>query len=419
MESVKLYPHQETALELTKDKNRVAYYMDMGLGKTFTSSEKVLQLNEKVNLVICQKSKVEDWVNHFRTYYKFQVFNLTTKKEFEQFLKNKSDKIVGVINYDLVWRKTELLKLKEFTLVLDESSLIKNPSAKRTKFITRMRFKNIILLSGTPVSGKYEELYSQIKLLGWDITKTAYWNTYINWVTFDYGGFPIKKVTGYKNVDRLKEKLREHGAVFMKSDEVINLPPQQFNTIYVKPTSHYKKFRKHKVVEVDGVELVGDTTLTELLYSRQLCGQYNPSKLAALKDLLESTEDRIIIFYNFKAECEAIESVCRKLEKPISYVNGSLRDLSAYETEDNSVTLVQYQAGALGINLQKSNKIVYFTLPLSSDLYEQSKKRTHRINQERTCFYYLLICENSIEKHIKETLDLRKDYTDELFREVD
>ncbi|MGL5641387.1 MAG: hypothetical protein ACRDDM_03910, partial [Paraclostridium sp.] len=79
------------------------------------------------------------------------------------------------------------------------------------------------------------------------------------------------------------------------------------------------------------------------------------------------------------------------------------------------VTLVQYQAGAMGLNLQLSNKIIYFTLPLSSELFEQSKKRTHRIGQDRTCMYYYLIVENSIDEQIFKVLEERKDYTDKLF----
>lgn len=69
----------------------------------------------------------------------------------------------------------------------------------------------------------------------------------------------------------------------------------------------------------------------------------------------------------------------------------------------------------MGINLQKANKIVYFSPPLSSELFEQSKKRTHRIGQEKPCFYYYLVCKNSIEEHIYKVLKLRKDYTEKLF----
>lgn len=87
-----------------------------------------------------------------------------------------------------------------------------------------------------------------------------------------------------------------------------------------------------------------------------------------------------------------------KVEKPYSIINGEIKDLKAYQENDDSVTIVQYQAGAMGLNLQQANKIIYFTLPLSSELFEQSRKRIHRIGQDKTCFYYYLITKGSIEE---------------------
>jgi SNF2 family DNA or RNA helicase len=101
----------------------------------------------------------------------------------------------------------------------------------------------------------------------------------------------------------------------------------------------------------------------------------------------------------------------------VSVVNGSEKDLTAYEQEDDSVTLIQYQAGAMGLNLQKANKIIYFTVPDKSELFEQSKKRIHRIGQEKTCFYYFLLVRNSVETNeILPTLKVRKEWSDELFK---
>ena len=102
-------------------------------------------------------------------------------------------------------------------------------------------------------------------------------------------------------------------------------------------------------------------------------------------------------------------------DKPISEVNGQIKQLNNYERCDNSVTFIQYQAGAMGLNLQKANKIIYFTPPLSSELYEQSKKRIHRIGQTGTCTYYNLTVKNSVEEKIYKTLEMRKDYTEALF----
>ena len=97
-------------------------------------------------------------------------------------------------------------------------------------------------------------------------------------------------------------------------------------------------------------------------------------------------------------------------------MNGIEKNLDAYNNCNDSITFIQYQAGAMGLNLQLANKIIYFTPPLSSELFEQSKKRIHRIGQDKPCFYYYLICTGSIEKKIYKTLAMRRDYTEELFK---
>ena len=418
----------------------------MGLGKTFVGSEKMKQFGARVNLVVCQKSKIDDWINHFSENYGVAVFNLTNKEEFKTFdlwanakPPSKAVKVVvvGIINYELAFRRPQLKKLHDFTLMLDESSMIQNEQAKRSKFILKLQPKNVILLSGTPTGGKYEKLWSQCHLLGWPISKKTYWNQFIDTEIKDFNGFPIKVVKGYKNVERLKDKLRQYGAVFMKSDEVFDLPQQVDTTIKVNTTKEYRKFRKESIISLNTyknqfiewkddsdfygkdvtphIELVGDTTLTKMLYERRLCGQYNKEKLNAFKDLLESTNDRLIVFYNFWDELKVLEDVAVSLNRPISVVNGKAKVLDGYENYNDSVSFIQYQAGAMGLNLQKANKAVYFTPPLSSELFEQSKKRIHRIGQEKTCFYYYLTCKGSIEEKIYATLAMRKDYTERLF----
>ena len=182
----------------------------------------------------------------------------------------------------------------------------------------------------------------------------------------------------------------------------------------VPTTKEYKKFMKNRIITIDGKELVGDTPLTKRLYARMLCGHYNKNKLEAFRDLVDSTDDRLIVFYNFKDELDVLMKLVE--DKPISIINGSIKDLTAYEEHENSIIFVQYQAGAMGLNLQKANKVIYFTLPQSSELFEQSKKRVHRIGQKNRCFYYYLMCSNSVEEDILSNLKMRKDYTDELFK---
>lgn len=164
---IKLFQHQEEAMKETEGLQNIGVYHDMGLGKTFTGSEMMKRFGCKVNLIICQKSKIQDWIEHFAERYDMQVFDLTNKKQLEQFhglSQGQRFYVVGVINYELAWRRKELLDLYNFTLMLDESSLIQNQKAKQTKFILKMQPEHVILLSGTPVGGKYENLWTQFNV---------------------------------------------------------------------------------------------------------------------------------------------------------------------------------------------------------------------------------------------------------------
>lgn len=427
MKAVQLYPHQTKALEETKQFNRVGYFLDMGLGKTFVGSEKLIGMNltQGKSILICQKSKIADWRSHFADYYRNDIsaYDLSDKKQYADFIENPVGfrYQLGIINYELVFRRPDLLKIHFITMMLDESSMITNPTAKRTKFIHKMNADNVILLSGTPTGGKYEKLWSQLRLLGWNISKELFFKQYVvqEWIE-DGSGFRIPHIVGYKNVDRLKNKLAEHGCIFMKTEEVFDLPEKITVPVMVNNTKEFRYFMRNSIVTLpDGTELIGDTALNKRLYARQLCGQYNTAKMTAFQNLVESTDDRLIVFYNFNEELFRMKAVVETLEKPISIVNGSTKDLDAYENKTDSVTFVQYQAGAKGLNLQKANKIIYFTLPQGSEDFEQSMKRIHRIGQKNNCFYYLLMVKNSVEEDILETLKMRKDYDDELFKKYE
>jgi len=435
-----LFPHQQQALDLTAAHNRCAYYLDMGLGKTFVGSEKLMGLQARINLVVCQHSKIQDWIEHFKTHYSdVAVVDMTVKGAVQTVLEwGYGMPVIGVINYELTFRRKILKSLTGFTLMLDESSLIQNETAKRSKFILGLKPENVILLSGTPTGGKYEKLWSQCQLLGWKISKDLFMAQYVETEWFQDNGFWKKKIIGYKNVDRLKEKLATYGAVFMTTEDAgLSLPEKQVIQVKHPSPPTYDKFRHDWVVQIDtGTlsefeldadfwgsnahcerELIGDQALTRRLYSRQLCGLYNPARYDAFRDLLNSTDDRLIVFYNFTEEMKRMRGIAQGMNRPISILNGETKDLTAYNYKSDSVTFIQYQAGAMGGNYQKANKIIYFSLPESWELWEQSQKRIHRIGQKKPCFYYLLICPGTVEEDILRNLEMRKDYNDNLFRD--
>lgn len=414
----KLYKHQNDVLQQTEFYNKVAYYLDMGLGKTYCGSYKATSFKDPI-LIVCPKSLVPQWLDHFKsTHPEWVRYDLTKKKQLEQFINDDNTLRIGVINYESCWRRPELQKVKGVTLMLDESQAIANNTSKQTKGIMKLDYKNVILLSGTPASNaRYDKLYTQLKLLGLNMNKRSYEDRYCNFFEMENSGIKFRvlsKRNPYKNVDELKTVMKDLGCIFMKTDEVLDLPQQRFIDVPITKSKFYNTFEKDGYVDCGGVEYISNGPAQDMLYMRQLCN--SKEKLDMLKTLLESTNDRVIIFYNFDIELKLLQQYISKLKRPMSFINGHEKNLNCYNTYDDSITLVQYQSGSAGVNLQKANKMIYYSPPVKSDFYEQSKKRIHRIGQESKCTYWKLITANSIEQKIYNTLDLKRDYTEELFR---
>lgn len=415
---IKLYEHQKDVLQQTKDFNKVAYYLDMGLGKTYCGSCKAVSFEDPI-LTVCPKSLVPQWLDHFEsTHPEWWRYDLTKKKQLEYFIDAERCNKVGVINYESCWRRPELQKVKGVTLMLDESQAIANNTSKQTKGIMKLNYKNVILLSGTPASNaRYDKLYTQLKLLGLSMNKRSYEDRYCNFFEMENGGIKFRvlsKRNPYKNVDELKTVMKDLGCIFMKTDEVLDLPQQRFIDVPIAKSKFYKTFEKDGYVDCGEAEYISNGPAQDMLYMRQLCN--SKEKLDMLKTLLESTNDRVIIFYNFDIELKLLQQYISKLKRPMSFINGHEKNLDCYNNNDDSITLVQYQSGSAGVNLQLANKMIYYSPPIKSDFYEQSKKRIHRIGQESKCTYWKLITSNSVEQKIYNTLDLKRDYTEELFK---
>lgn len=407
-----LFAYQQAALDRVGGKRRCAFYHDMGLGKTFTGAEKLMSNRRwKRALVVCQKSKVSDWVDHFEAHYDMPVVDLT-----------KQDvccdvEAVMVVNYDLIWRRPQLMELDDLALMFDESSLLQNATSKRTKAAMKLAGKadTLVLLSGTPVDGKYERLWTQLRMLGWDIDEKLFWRQYVESETTMREGFPITKVTGYKNEERLVRKMKELGCDFLKTDDVIDLPDQRFIRIDVPMSEYYRKFAKTNVITAFGRDFVGDTVFGDLTAKRQLAAAYSPAKLEAFGDLLDGTSKRLVVFYNFDVELEGLTAELQERHRSYGVLNGKTHGLSPFFDTDDGVALIQYQSGAMGVNLQQADTCVYFSPPLASSLFEQSKKRIHRVGQDKPCTYYELVSKGTVEEKIYDTLAMRRDYTEKLF----
>lgn len=410
-----LYKYQHDIIDNLKPYNKCALYLEAGCGKTHTSSHKAVSYNVPI-IVVAPKAVIPQWFEHFKDNHpEWLLYDLSKKQQLADFVHAEAQNRCGIITYGLVWRRPELLKMKGYTLILDESHNICNPTSKQSKGVMKLKYDNLILLSGTPNGGSYEKLYTQMKMLGYKPNKKQFEDRYCNMFTMETGGVKFKvlsKTKPYKNLDELNRILRDDlHCVFLKTNDVHELPEQRFIDVPIAVSKEYQKFLKDDYIDLGDREYIAGSPTDKLLYSRYLCGVDNKNKLDVLTTLLEGIEDRVIIFYNFKIEHDVLTKICKK---PVFTCDGSVKEIDKFKSIDNSVLLVQYQAGATGLNLQFCNKVIYFSPTLSSNLYEQSKARTWRIGQNNKCTYWLLTC--GVERDIMYSLDTQQDYTLKLFK---
>ena len=412
--------HQADVLNDIREKGRarVLLHWGLGSGKTLAATMLAREWNDPAKIVICPKSLVAMWTKW-----------LTGEGETVQDLTQNPHLIPAwnVINYDLLVYRPALVKAlvnakTQYTLILDESSYIKCHTAKRSRLAVKLgdNAAHVCMLSGTPCGGHYEYMWTQGRLLGWNINYKAYRAAFCNFVEIQVGDRRVQildRRNPYMNIDILTQRLRSHGMYQLKTEDCVTLPETRDVTIEVDSTPLYRRFCKDRVVELpDGEALVGDHILKQRQGMRRLASSYNPSKIQAVEDLLESTPERVVIFYTFREDCARLKELCHKLDRPVAECNGDRKDLTAYDDKSNSVILVQWQSGGMGLNLQKARIEVFFSLTDSVEQYQQARGRVHRIGQNQKCVYYNIVAKGTIDEKIAKALARGVDYSEEMFR---
>ena len=428
-----LYDFQRQALDKIQDRDNAALFWQMGAGKTISSIELTERWNSQILICLVLKSTVSQWIDELQGQTDRHVFNgyKKSKKDGVKAFIDATGRKALVIGYD-AYKAKSAAELRQYindnaeqvSMVCDESSLIGHMTSERTKAVMKTKTKHRLLLSGTPATGgKLEAMIPTMNMLGWNITKEKFLQQFCHvyeWTDPTRPWMTIPIIQGYKNIDKLREGLKEHGGSFITMEEAgVQLPATTEQIISIQTPPEYKKFMKNGIVKIGDTEIVGENNLTKMLYARQICSVYNPAKAAALEELLEQAGDEmVIVFYNWTTELRILQSVCGKLHRPMSLINGQAKDLKNYQAgTPGTVILCQYQAASMGLNLQRARICVFYSQCLSYSDYEQAKARIHRIGQNRNCNFYNLICDGSIEEDILETLEQRRDYTEQLFTE--
>lgn len=396
---MKLYQYQQDFL-LGLPKSLIMD-ADMGVGKSIMSLEHYKRHNwGNPLLILAPASKVRtgDWEREVTAYLGKNVF----------------DQIhIIIVSYDRFARNPMNYTLPEMTIIADECHYIKNSQSKRGKAIRKAitLSTQFIGLSATPLPNGWQDLENYAIIFGLVRNKTEFQRTFVR---IDRSrGFPI--VLGYNFEKKLKQ-FWERVAYPLRRDTAMDLPANTF--VPVNFTTKPKAYTQAKLTRITEDGDVLDNPSSLLHHLRQTLT--TPEKLDYLADIIDSTTDNVVVFYNYNSEREAILEMMdsRLKHKRLFEQNGHMQNLpQKHEWDDisNSVTLAHYKSGSTGVEMTYANVTVYFSPTYSYAEYKQSQGRTDRHGQTKKIVYYCFRVENTVEGDVYTCLKNKQDFKENLW----
>lgn len=413
----------------------------MGCGKTITTIAVVGRafLNGKARklLIIAPKSIVTVWEEEFLKFadfpYSLSVLTGSSQKKMEQLKKIPSKGLqVAVINYDSVALIADSLKKwKPDFFVADESTRIKNPSAKTSKACHKIakQCSYKMILTGSPITQNPLDLFSQYKALDENIFGKSFYafkNYYA--VLGDYNQ-PI----GFKNMQELTQKAHSVAYRVTKAD-ALDLPEtiDEIQPVILEPKAlkMYKQFVKDSYMELTKGEVLATNILTRILRLQQITGGFvrpdeeddrydrvSTAKMDALDDIVQShieSGQKLVVMARFIPE---IKEICRLLEKrKIKYsmicgeVKNRAEQIEKFQNDNEYKVFVgQLQTTSMGITLTSASTCVFYSLSYNYADYIQAKARIHRIGQINKCVYIHLVAKDTIDETVMGALQRKED----------
>lgn len=408
-----LYDWQKKIIDNFKSKQSFGLFLDMGLGKTPLGLA-MAEANRctKVIIVTINAKAIESET------VKGSWLNWATKSSVKyKFFDKRSTSFDGnslvVINYESLFErgknKTSRMTLKSsvetfintcrghnVAIIVDESHKMKNLQSQQTMALLKIKQKLIrvannvytYLLTGTPFTTGYIDLYSQLKMLGCEMTKGDFIDNFCK-----RGNIPgllgwQQPIVGYKNIERLYKLIHDY-AITIKSEDVVDLPDKVFVDHILEISEPYEMFttercQKSKIYDygkrsateqtyttefnltdflpikdvkvnnpfyrdidydfsrIDPIgRWVADTTGTFWLRARQLSigfqgnaetfKWFDEARLEAVKKFLKENEDNYLLFYNFTPELLRLYDICEELGYNIDVYCGEIKSMHFYE----------------------------------------------------------------------------------------
>ena len=451
----KPFAHQLKALEMSWKKEVFAYFMEMGTGKSKVLIDNISMLydNGKINgvLIVAPKGVYKNWsdseipthmVDHIeKNVVVWQsLINEKQKQKLNSLFKTGEHLNVLVMNVEAFSTKkgvefaSKFLSCHRAMIAIDESTTIKNPSAKRTKNILLLSEQSAYrrILTGSPVTKSPLDLFSQCKFLDpWLLGHESYYSfrtRYAMMRTANFGGRSVQIVVGYRNLSELTEKIKPFSYRCLK-DNCLDLPEKTYMKRSIQMTDEqqkiYRQMKEMALAYLNGKQVTTATVITQLMRLHQItCGHFasddgeiqevKNNRIGELMNVLDEIEGKAIIWAHYRHD---IETIVKEVEKKYGS-NSIVTYYGDTTTEDRQKAIKQIQdlsgptrflvgtpqTGGYGITLTAASTMVYYSNGYDLEKRQQSEARIDRIGQKKNMTYVDIICEETIDEKIVKAL---------------
>jgi SNF2 family DNA or RNA helicase len=430
--AVPLYPYQMRGAIFAAYRGRVILGDDMGLGKTIESlaAVEIMARERGVErvLVVAPASVKYQWESEIRkcTERGVQVIDGNSDTRHDLYAEPTFYRLV---NYELVLKDlAELNDWQPDVIILDEAQRIKNWEAKISRAVKKLRSPYAIVLTGTPLENKLEELYSIVQFVDDRRLGPAFQFLHDHRVLDEDG-----KLQGYRNLDRIREKLQPILLRRTRKEVLTQLPGRTDQTVYVEMTSQQRSpytdqqstlarlLQKKYLGEVDrrrilcciaNLRMLCDSTF---LYDKSTNVSPKLDEFSELmQELVVEGTHKVVVFSQWEAmlrkAAETLDSMW------VSYVlfHGNVpgpqrRELmERFRDEPACRVFLSTDTGGTGLNLQSADTVINLEPPWNPAVLEQRIARVHRLGQHRPVQVLNLVTRDSIEERVLKTIAVKR-----------
>ena len=427
-----LLPYQLDGIAFAAGAGRAVLADDMGLGKTIQGIGVSELLGREAGiskvLVVCPASLKSHWRLEIKQFSE-RSCQLVLGSAAERAAQYDNSCFFTICNYEQVLRDLLAIeRVKWDLIILDEGQRIKNWEAKTSQVIKALRSPFALVLSGTPLENRLDELYSVVEFID-DRRLGPAFRFYNRYKVVDEKG----KVLGYKNLDDLRESLKPVLLRRTRKTVMTELPPRTTEIRRISPTEEQivlhkaqmqiisKIVSKRYISEMDLLRLQKALLICRMAANSTFLVDKVPpgysSKLVEFENLLDQITDeedrKIVLFSEWTTMLNLIEPLLRKRRLDFVRLDGSVPQkkrqglISHFQKEPQCKFFITTNAGSVGLNLQAANTVINVDLPWNPAVLEQRISRVHRMGQKRPVQAFLLITEETLEEKLLGTLSAK------------